>query len=922
MAKKLKLTLFIFGLIALATMANFVFAQDYGTNVVTNSINLSQGSDPRIIVTRVIQIALTFLGIIALFLIMYAGVLWMTSNGDEDKIDRAKQTLRSAVIGLAIILSSWAIATYVISRLTGAIGGEGSANIPANTQRTLSNQGVGAIGSCSVASFYPENNQTDVARNSSIIITFKEDLKINSVCIDASSNPCDCGSIVNGNICNKINPQTIRIFKTDLGDACVSGSCPSANANVTDVEANVSSDKKTITLTPLSYLGDSVKNIAYTVKLSNTLKKADDSSMFKSCGSDYFAWQFEVSNKIDLTPPQVVYGSIFPRPDNEGDLQNISAAAKAAQGLITVTSCPNIHQSAKINSVSQIGVSPAATVSPLNYQGTYTKLEVDVSSASKDKALLFDANNKNVLLGSADFDTNGKATFDGYFVITAKDRNGGNSWVVDITPEKLADTMTIGDSVYTFTNGPLGNNNIPIPGCQVANPTQAQILSQIATIYSVLSKDPLVSVGISGASISLTAKVAGTEGNSIDVSTTNTSALQIKALAGGANRQDLAKVNDKKDVPMNTAIQLNFSKSINPLKISGLASEVSNYIKVVNYDVSAKANNASCTNNSECKSYKCDGAVGAKVCVGDYIGGKFLVSNVYKTVEFVSDNECGINGCGEKIYCLPADSHLAVEMKAADLKTCGSDSDCLALTPYNTCSSTPLGYKTCQNSAGENYPSAAGTLNGIVDASLNSFDGARNGSADGPIDYYNDNYTPADSLNANKKDNYRFSFFVNSTINLAPPTIESIEPSQGTMGVNLADPIKITWNTLMMNSSLTTGSIQVNNGSTTVEHKLISLKSSAPSALGFWVTNDNIDTAPLDGEPDKTISWIKHTPFSESMSYDAQAGSGVKDIYQNCFKPSVGPKCSALDANPASETNPSCCFGNATSTLGADGNCK
>jgi hypothetical protein len=233
-----------------------------------------------------------------------------------------------------------------------------------------------------------------------------------------------------------------------------------------------------------------------------------------------------------------------------------------------------------------------------------------------------------------------------------------------------------------------------------------------------------------------------------------------------------------------------------------------------------------------------------------------------------------------------------------------------------------LGYETCQNSAGQNYPTAAGTLNGIVDASLNSFDGDRSLTADGPLDYYNDNYSSTDVLNTNKKDNYRFSFYVNSTINLAPPQIKSIEPIQGQMGVNLADPVKITWNTLMMNSSLTTGVSNVSNGTTTVTHRLLNLKSLTPSAIGYWVTNDNVDTVPLDGEPDETISWIRHTPFSESMSYRAQAGSGVKDIYQNCFKPSAGPKCSSTDTNPATDINPSCCFGQATSTLDTNGNCQ
>ena len=65
-----------------------------------------------------------------------------------------------------------------------------------------------------------------------------------------------------------------------------------------------------------------------------------------------------------------------------------------------------------------------------------------------------------------------------------------------------------------------------------------------------------------------------------------------------------------------------------------------------------------------------------------------------------------------------------------------------------------------------------------------------------------------------------------------------------------------------------------------------------------------------------TVVKIEHSPFLQSMDYKAQIGSVVKDIYQNCFKPSADLTC------PVSDINPSCCFGKATNILGADGNCK
>lgn len=916
MAKKIKLILFIFGFIALTMTANFVFAQGtgdtFGINQTNTALNGSLGAantSPLVIGGRVIQIALSFLGLLALILTIYAGWLWMTSNGEETKVTQAKQLLRNAVIGLVIILSAWAITTFVINKLLGVNGG-GLINIGESTNGNISNPGMGAIGACTVSTFYPEDKQTDVARNSSIIVTFKETVKKDSICINDSGAACECGAIDNGKTCNKINPQAIRIYKTDLGDACAGGSCPSTNANVSDVSVSVSSDSKTLILTPLTYLGNQTDNIWYSVKLSDSLKKADGTSMFKSCNVDYFTWKFEVSNRLDLSSPQVVYGRIFPRPDNSEDVTNSAQAAVAAQALITFASCPNTYSSSSVVSVVAVGNAPAASASPLNYQGSLTKFEVIISSDSKDKAQLFDGNDNKNLLGAADFDAQGNATFPGFFVFKAPSRNPGNDWVVTLVPEKLADTLTVGTETYTFANGAAKNNNIPVPAsCNAVN--------QAGSAYAVLSGNETVKPEYAVNKIKLVAKVAGADGNDIVVSSTNPNAIQIQAFKGGVDKKDLSQVIDKRDVPMNTVIQLNFNEAVNPLKISGLASEVKDYIKIVNYDSShAKAANSACEQNSDCLSYKCEGSTGAKKCIGDYVDGKFLVSNSYKTVEFISNNECGVNGCGEKIYCLPANSVLSVDLKSADLKTCSSNDDCVAYAPFNNCAATSLGYKTCQNSEGKNYPTSGSSLNGIIDASLNSFDGDRNTYADGPVSYYSDNYDLLNPLNANKRDNYSWHFYVNDQINLTPPQIESVSPSQGNMGVNLAEPIKITWNTLMMNSSLVSGSTFINNGSSTVEHKLINLKSATASALGYWVENDNIDTEPLDGEPDKTISWIKHTPFAESMSYRSQVGSGVKDIYQNCYKPSAGLAC------PVTDTSPSCCFGKATSTLGADGNCR
>ncbi len=65
----------------------------------------------------VIEAFLSLLGIIFVILIVYAGFSWMTANGDEAKVTKAKDTIQRAVIGLVIIVSAYAITYFVFNNL-------------------------------------------------------------------------------------------------------------------------------------------------------------------------------------------------------------------------------------------------------------------------------------------------------------------------------------------------------------------------------------------------------------------------------------------------------------------------------------------------------------------------------------------------------------------------------------------------------------------------------------------------------------------------------------------------------------------------------------------------------------------------------------------------------------------------------------
>jgi len=71
------------------------------------------------IVGRIIAGLFSAVGLIFFLLLIYGGLLWMTSRGNEQNVTKAKELLISAVIGLLIVLAGYAISRFVISLLLG-----------------------------------------------------------------------------------------------------------------------------------------------------------------------------------------------------------------------------------------------------------------------------------------------------------------------------------------------------------------------------------------------------------------------------------------------------------------------------------------------------------------------------------------------------------------------------------------------------------------------------------------------------------------------------------------------------------------------------------------------------------------------------------------------------------------------------------
>lgn len=72
---------------------------------------------------NVINVVLSLMGVFLFLIILYGGYLYMTSAGEVAKLKEAKGWIFNGIIGMVIILLSYALTTFILSKLSVAVGG-------------------------------------------------------------------------------------------------------------------------------------------------------------------------------------------------------------------------------------------------------------------------------------------------------------------------------------------------------------------------------------------------------------------------------------------------------------------------------------------------------------------------------------------------------------------------------------------------------------------------------------------------------------------------------------------------------------------------------------------------------------------------------------------------------------------------------
>jgi hypothetical protein len=104
--------------VAFATSPVVAFAQNK-VSITNQDVSLPKGFflDPGNLLNTILRIVLIIGVLLVFFFLIQGGLEWITSGGDKGAVEKARNKITNAVIGLVILVASYAILTLVLNFL-------------------------------------------------------------------------------------------------------------------------------------------------------------------------------------------------------------------------------------------------------------------------------------------------------------------------------------------------------------------------------------------------------------------------------------------------------------------------------------------------------------------------------------------------------------------------------------------------------------------------------------------------------------------------------------------------------------------------------------------------------------------------------------------------------------------------------------
>lgn len=148
---------------------------------------LVASTDLKSYVLKIVNFALGFLGLIAVLIVIYGGVLYVTAAGEDEKVGKAKKAIGYAAIGLLIVMGSFAFVNTIIRGGTGGADGGGTTtaltsttgfNASAEQIRALAAQIYSGFSFLAESTNELKNIQNDITKDSLLPINMPSQTEI------------------------------------------------------------------------------------------------------------------------------------------------------------------------------------------------------------------------------------------------------------------------------------------------------------------------------------------------------------------------------------------------------------------------------------------------------------------------------------------------------------------------------------------------------------------------------------------------------------------------------------------------------------------------------------------------------------------------------------------------------------------------
>jgi len=884
--------------------ASSVLAQDANLQAVGQAAGIATETSLATYIGRVLQVIFGLLGVIVLLLIIYGGFIWMTAGGDPDKVNKAKKIIYNAIIGLIIIFAAFAITTWLMG-LFGPRGGGagGGGGIPGGPD----DWGRGGVGNGPIESVYPAANQTNVPINTRVVVTFKSNIKSDSICVPNAEGYCSNSASKNIEIC-EADTTAIPRKCLETGDFTAQA-FDGANTIVTQTPNNA---KTFVFMTTGSFLGkEDNTNREFMVTLKNgIIASSTGESIFKLWKMDYYSWSFKTNGKLDLDPPQIVKYEIYPYPDTDKDLYSVSSQSTLGRSTTTILSLAGLKAEKPIRLQGEYFLGRPLKKELTNtsgnapsgfkaYVSTQSGFDLGAGTASftvssDGRTATFSSDSPAPLISKAFTIVNG-VSFDLGNGLTIAAEGGtfsqGSRWMFTAETAVAGDTYAInnGSNKINFIfSSDAYSNGANISKTQVGADGQPVTVNYVAAVKANNIGDTLENLrsAIAGSEaknsvnafiapigllryLIIEPKGSGANALSIEKSAANDT-MTVSGDLSGKDKAQLKTPQGAAPDPYNNSIFfVTFNKAINPLNLSDTI-RVQNQVGTVWTDIAAERI-------------------------------KYEISNQYRTVQMTGIYACGKNACGKERYCwidpsagIAAKSEpFRVAVSAAVLQSCKGKSiddvdnawckrwggQCEG-DAYDRCRKNDIYYPQAAlesttgitdmagNSLNGNYTSAVDDKGKVVGAADGRTGQATAGTFygySGKANPYlvNDTFMvengvekPTYDANPAKGDDFSWSFFISTVIDDKSPLLFSIQPKGDQrwgqdISETFGDPIIFAFDRLMNPATLKPGfgyGEGLADRDFYIRFLMLNTVTQNANPVGYWGSVKNLDEGDVYGQ--------------------------------------------------------------------------